>query len=42
MTEIIFIVVMAAGLGYSLFRSLQDTPKPDWKAVKENLFHSSH
>ncbi|WP_255436150.1 hypothetical protein [Pseudalkalibacillus hwajinpoensis] len=42
MDEIIFIIVMAAGLGYSLFHSLKETPKPDWKSVKENLFHSSH
>lgn len=42
MDEIIFIIVMAAGLGYSLFQSLKDTPKPDWKSVKQNLFHSTH
>ncbi|MDQ0484291.1 hypothetical protein [Guptibacillus hwajinpoensis] len=42
MDEIIFIIIMAAGLGYSLFRSLKETPKPDWKSVKQNLFHSTH
>lgn len=41
-TEILFIIVMASGLGYSLFQSLRQTPKPDWKSVKHNLFHASH
>ncbi|WP_263622824.1 hypothetical protein [Guptibacillus algicola] len=42
MIEILFILVMATGLGYSLYRSLKHTPKPDWKSVKKNLFHSTH
>ncbi|WP_270179860.1 hypothetical protein [Alkalihalobacillus sp. CinArs1] len=42
MVKLLFIIVMAAGLGYSLFQSLKHTPKPDWKSVRHHLFHSSH
>ncbi|WP_371018688.1 hypothetical protein [Pseudalkalibacillus sp. JSM 102089] len=42
MDETLFIIVMIAGLGFSLYKSLKDTPKPNWKIVKQNLFHSSH
>ncbi|WP_283153741.1 hypothetical protein [Guptibacillus hwajinpoensis] len=42
MDEILFIIVMIAGLGFSLYKSLKDTPKPNWKTVKQNLFQSSH
>ncbi|WP_273853301.1 hypothetical protein [Guptibacillus spartinae] len=42
MDQILFIIVMVAGLGYSIYHSLKETPKPNWQTVKQNLFHSSH